>query len=194
LYDPTSGRSVREGDSLFYTGELNTATLLPNGKALITGGTHDGPRAELYDPATGKFTSISFALKPSAAASALYEGKPITRTAPDTATLLKDGRVLLSESGYLETYDPSTGAFTPAGFIFAPGQWDGPTATLLADGRVLFDGELDALYDPASGPHLMGLPTTARFGQTATLLPDGSVLIAGGSSTEDAIASAELFK
>jgi hypothetical protein len=211
LYNPTSGRFVRTGNSLFDTGNgSDTTTLLPDGKVLMTGKTYDGPRAEVYDPVKGKFTSIPFESPPGPAASANYNGKPFDRVAPDTATVLKDGRVLLFESGYLETYDPASGAFAPAGFMHAPGQWTFPTATLLPDGRVLFNGgdfipilsdytgqaASDAgTYDPATGVHLIGSMQTARLGQTATLLPDGSVLIAGGTADgENAVASAELFR
>ena len=35
------------------------------------------------------------------------------------------------------------------------------------------------LYDPASGPRLIGHMNAARAWHTATLLPDGSVLLLG---------------
>jgi WD40 repeat protein len=208
LYDPTSGRFITTGSSLIdFPHNDATATSLPAGKVLVTGTDASGPRAELYDPAAGKFTQISFAIAPGAAASAQYNGKGFDRAAPDTATLLTNGRVLLNEFGYLETYDPGTGAFTPAGFMSEPGQWGVQTATLLKDGRVLFTGgwaptpdntdivASAGLYDPASGPLGIASMHAARVYQTATLLPDGSVLIAGGSSDNaTALSSAELFK
>lgn len=174
-------------------------TVLTNGKVLLTGDADSGPRAELYDPATGKFTPIAFEVAPGAAPSAQYKGQTFERTAPDTATLLKDGRVLLFEAGYLETYDPATGMFSPAGFISPPGQWNSPTATLLANGRVLFAGgswltdpnaftyvvaSAAALYDAVDGPQLIGSMSAARGGQTITLLTNGSVLIAGGGDEQ----------
>lgn len=130
-------------------------TVLTNGKVLLTGDADSGPRAELYDPATGKFTPIAFEVAPGAAPSAQYKGQTFERTAPDTATLLKDGRVLLFEAGYLETYDPATGMFSPAGFISPPGQWNSPTATLLAK-AVCFSQEVPGLqtqtHSPMSSP------------------------------------------
>ena len=82
-----------------------------------------------------------------------------------------------------------------------------PTATLLADGRVLIAGGYDSsaspstpinlafLYDLASGLGQSAPMLSARYGQTATLLPNGSVLIVGGSKdSQNAIKSAELFK
>jgi hypothetical protein len=123
--------------------------------------------------------------------------------------LLNDGHVLLFAGGYLETFDPSAQRFTPAGFLSPPGQWNDPTATLLADGRVLFEGgwtpgagdnmspavSSASTYEPNKSSHQVGSMTTARLYETATLLFDGSVLIAGGTADqENALASAELFK
>ena len=129
---------------------------------------------------------------------------------PETATLLKDGRVLLCVFDYLVTYDSATGSFTQSGSISAPGQWLELATTLLPDGRVLFAGgylttalasktRLAAgLYDPGTGKFTpTGPMTTSRGDHTATLLPDGTVLIAGGSAegvTGTALSSAELFR
>jgi hypothetical protein len=86
----------------------HTATLLPNGKVLITGGGLAGnPGAELYDPATGKFAPAG--------------NMTAARTA-HTMTMLQDGRVLIAggHSGRRSTivihasaeiYDPTTGTF-----------------------------------------------------------------------------------
>jgi WD40 repeat protein len=186
-----------------------TSTLLPNSKVLVTGSS-DGldTVAQLYDLASGRFTTISLALP----AGAQAPSRGFDRQPPETATLLKDGRVLLFEGGYTETYDPATGACADAGFISPGDQWDFPTATLLPDGRVLFEGggidsgspyylgpvtNAAVLYDPSSRAIRTGLMVVAREGQTATLLPDGSVLIAGGQddfASDANLASAELFK
>ena len=189
-----------------------TSTLLPDGTVFVTAG-DDSLGASLYDPSTGKFTSVPFALDPGVATSTAYVTSSDGAIAPETATLLKNGRVLVYKNtevvndGYLETYDPSTRVLMPAGAMVPHGTWGyGPVATLLQDGRVLFtgtdvsEGGLGAassagLYDPSTGP--VGLPSmsTAREGQTATLLDDGSVLIAGGTpDLGNGLASAELFK
>jgi hypothetical protein len=208
LYDPASGKFTRTGIVLDFNNDA-TATRLADGKVLFIGSLVDGPAAEVYDPETGSSTTIPYALSLDAAPSALYNGQSFTRTAAQTATLLNDGHVLLFAGGYLETFDPSAQRFTPAGFLSPPGQWNDPTATLLADGRVLFEGgwtpgagdnmspavSSASTYEPNKSSHQVGSMTTARLYETATLLFDGSVLIAGGTADqENALASAELFK
>ena len=57
----------------------HTATLLPNGQVLVAGGATNTGIAELYDPATGTWTTT---------------GRGRARQ-DHTATLLSDGRVLV---------------------------------------------------------------------------------------------------
>lgn len=98
----------------------------------------DAGDAELYDPASGTFSSVG----------------PPTLVRPEGGVLLPDGRVLFAE-GYptgtlasVELYDPATGNFNLVGHsasLSAVG-W----ATLLSDGRVLLVGVGAELYDPAA--------------------------------------------
>jgi hypothetical protein len=197
-YDPASGTFSRSG-SLRYVYEDLTSHLLPDGKVLFVGPTQlNGPRVEIYDPASRKSTPLTLQLPPG-----------IAEPWPETATTLKDGRVLLCISGYLETFDPATGSFTASGSISQPAQWMVGTATLLPSGSVLFaGGELSAgpglanpavtnlagLYDPVTGFRQIASTDTARQFATVTPLPDGRVLIAGGNThLSNAVSSAELF-
>jgi hypothetical protein len=208
VYDPGKGEFAPTGPSLVVF-ETSVATILRSGQVLVAGRAAGTPYAQLYDPTLGRFTELALTLPPDAAASAQYNGRSFDRSAPETATLLKDGRVLLFESGYLETYDPATGNLAPAGFLSAPGQWEDPTATVLADGRVLLEGgtfssdpngngattaSSAATFDPLSGLQQVSPLTSARLFQTATLLPNGSVLVAGGTTDgQSALSSAEVF-
>ena len=171
-----------------------TATLLPNGKVLVTG----GYSAELYDPASRTWTPTG----------SLNE----SRNGGHTATLLANGKVLVAggisgaifETRSAELYDPATGIWTPTGSLNY-GRYS-HTATLLPDGRVLVAGGFQQshyrppvplpgaeLYDPTTGIwSTTGSLVTARGSHTATLLANGKVLVAGGQSIFS-VASAELY-
>jgi len=116
-----------------------------------------------------------------------------------TATLLRDGRVLIlggrspKDSVYAsaELYDPRSGTFSSAGSMAGGRQQH--TATLLPDGRVLIAGgywsdgqkglslSSTEIYDPATGSYSpLGSMGATRNGHAATLLDDGRVLFVGG--------------
>ena len=203
LTDPSAA-----GSPWALTGPLNiarfghTMTLLPNGKVLAAGGggyivSYDYDildSAELYDPATGKWS---------------ITGRMNEPRFGHTATLLSDGRVLVAGSGTAELYDPATAIWSRTGSPIS-NRW-GHTATLLQNGKVLVaggygvtsaDGAFDylgsaELYDPATGTwSATGSLSDARCCHTATLLQDGRVLVAGGSNDLDdgvALTSAELY-
>jgi hypothetical protein len=176
----------------------HTATLLPDGKVLVTGGWNYYWRAvsssELYSPNTGLWTST---------------GSMNTNRSGHTATLLPNGQVLVAggwenlgptKLSSTELYDPATEQWTPSGSM-SFGRAD-HTATLLSNGKVLIAGgsatggsalPTSELYDPATGTWtLTGNQNTARGNHTATLLPDGKVLIAGGNQSTTQY-SAELY-
>ena len=128
-----------------------------------------------------------------------------------TATLLKDGRVLIvggAGDNTAELFDPASGAFSFTGPLVAGRS--GATATLLSDGRVLVAGGVglapDAagrlpvltsaeIFDPVTGTFkVAGGTLHPRRNHTATLLEDGRVLMAGGYFDAICItAAAELF-
>jgi hypothetical protein len=204
LYDPSTGIFTATGNM---TGPwADTATLLANGKVLITRDDNviptDVSSADLYDPSIGTFTSAGYL--------------NVNHTGP-TATLVTNGKVLIAGGDcgdgscgavvIAELYDPATGVFSTSNMTVGREQ---DTATLLADGRVLIAGGIAAgvnpdpsvggsaeIYDPSSGTFTAtGNMPTPRALQTATMLSDGRVLIAGGYDAghfETILSSAELY-
>lgn len=118
-----------------------------------------------------------------------------------TATVLKDGRVLMV-SAQAEAYDPAADRWSAA--ATPPVVLTSKTATLLDDGRVLVVGGIDSttgrsipnaeIYDPilntwAAGASMAG----RRYEHTATLLRDGRVLIVGGTRSTVVLDSVEIY-
>jgi Galactose oxidase, central domain len=180
-----------QAQSWTLTGSLNqardnhTATLLNNGQVLVVGGSYRGtfvqyglPSAELYNPATGTFTTT---------------GNLNTGRYGHTATLLSNGKVLIAGGvngsttlSSAELYDPATGTFSVTGSLPCACYF---TATALPTGKVLFTGGINGttalvtslLYDPTSGTFVStGNLNVARAGPSNTLLANGRVLLAGG--------------
>jgi hypothetical protein len=166
----------------------HTATLLPNGKVLVVGGTYDTDSratasAELFDPTTGTWSPTG----------SMEFGRE-----DHTATLLPNGKVLVaggwneSVSGFAaaELYDPATGHFVYTGSMSRSHLMH--TATLLPNGKVLVaggqsDGSIaiatSELYDPSTGRWSVTNPMHGpRSSHQAVALANGQVLIAGGTS------------
>jgi hypothetical protein len=121
--------------------------------------------------------------------------------ASGTATLLRDGRVLLC-GGYpgegrdpqssAEVFDPSTGSFA----VLAPmtAARAEHSATLLQDGRVLLAGGTGAdgralvsteLFDPATGAFTAGPPLPGARSLHAAVAVGAQLLLVGGSADMD---------
>lgn len=172
----------------------HTATLLADGRVLVTGGYTEGPlaSAEVYDPATGLWNAT---------------GGMAEARVSHTATILPDGRVLVAggsadgvTKATAEVWSPATGLWTPTGSLLHPRQLH--TATLLEDGRVLVAAGTDGygdlqsaeIYDPDSGVWTAtGSLHTGRRAAHATGLEDGRVLVEGGLVTNAPTDSAEVY-
>ena len=179
-----AGTFARTGD-MVGSRTQHTATLLQNGKVLITGGatyvagnysSGELATAELYDPATGTFSAT---------------GSMSTARRMHTATLLPDGRVLIVGGfvGSAEIYDPATGLFAQVGST----RWArvGHEAHLLRNGRVLVIGGFAGsypliagaeVYDPATGSFsALGPPNPGNaicdFCPPSVQLANGQVLL-----------------
>ena len=194
IYDPVAKTFTPTG-SMTVPRQGQTATMLANGTVLMVGGVQNiGFRAELasaelYDPASGTFSAT---------------GSMRTAREGHTATLLRDGRVLIaggSDNGThtldsAEIYDPVAGAFSSAGHMTQPRI--AHTATLLRDGTVLIAGggrgdrpggyiayDTAEIYDPVANRFsaLAARMVNDRVGAGAMLFEDGRVLIVGGRSS-----------
>jgi hypothetical protein len=148
---PALAASFNKRGSMNAARESHTATLLANGNVLATGGDNytNGflASAELYNPATGKWT---------------FTGSMTTARVSHDAVLLQNGQVLVA-GGYhdsncclasAELYNPATGTWTATGNMTAGRS--GFVMTLLPNGEVLAAGGDNSstsaeLYNPAAG-------------------------------------------
>ncbi|MDP2729578.1 MAG: glycosyltransferase, partial [Dehalococcoidales bacterium] len=187
-----------QGGAATYLRYNHTATLLQNGKVLLTGASAiNGGRtiAELYDPTTATFSTTG--------AMAYAREKP-------TDVLLQNGKVLVIGTGFTnagdsiaELYDPSTGTWTTT----APSirtHFGRGTATLLSNGQVLVAGPgigivetgrtIAEIYDPATGIwSTTGGMLYNRTSNTTTLLPNGKVIVVGTAGTNGGQSIAEIY-
>ena len=195
LYDPAS-RTFAPTRSMAAPRVWHSLTLLPNGMVLAAGGETDTcsasgcwfagsvSTAELYDPAAGAFVATP---------------TMIAARETHTATVLKDGRVLLAGGvsyggigifgGSLasaELYSPATPLAAPVlGSVSGDGQGQG--AIFHAGTRQLATGDDPALVGDSVDIYCTGLstggvlpPQVAIGGRMAALLAVGAVPVAPG--------------
>jgi hypothetical protein len=185
IYDPGT-RKFSLTSSMTDPRGSHTATALMDGRVLIVGGGSGHypsqnvyRSAELFDPATGKFSST---------------GQMTVGRHKHAAILLRSGKVLIvggsdnrdwhGEYASAEIYDPASGTFAVTGAM-STARFKLPAAVaLLSNGKVLVagGGPFAELYDELTGSFtkVSGSLGAARFFASATLLPDGKALITGG--------------
>jgi len=196
LYDPATHSWSATGKMTSNRGG-HSGVLLPNGQVLMAGGTNGNigangydlailKSAELYNPATGKFSAT---------------GKMATARMYESATLLPNGKVLVSgglnvykprlryatATATAELFDPTNGTWSSAGRMNAMRSYH--SSTILQNGKVLVVGAGTAdLYDPATNTWTATAPPASKYtGNPAVMLQNGKVLVAS------ATANAELY-
>lgn len=207
-----SGTFDSLGSGLFYSAKANdfvastamnqersfhTSTALLDGTVLVAGGRETSdPKsslasAEIYDPATTAFTSLSNHDCPGS------PGCMITAAWKRVATRLDDGKVLFTGgtpdgvvcTAAVEVYDPVTRTFRALPNMSQP-RCDHTAA--LTNGKVLIGGGVTSysttnatspgweLFDPATGQFSpKSIDEQAGWDRTATPMPNG-VLLSGG--------------
>ena len=208
LFDPESVQFSTAEGGLQISRFGHTATVLIDGRVLIVGGrsvTTEGSAERFdaqpavlfkppYDAGAGTYTMLPQALQ-----QARWD---------HTATLLRDGRVLIlggrNDSTYFasaEIFEPTTNQFLA--ITGMPEARAGHTATLLPDGRVLVLGGQNGsgylnggvVFDAATNTFTVARDNlnVARSNHTATLLPYGEILVAGGEAGAGPLAHTELY-
>ena len=192
VYHPASLAFSPSG-TMLVPRQAHTATLLPDGKVLITGGI-DGngdivQQAELYDPASGTFSAAGTTANLGGGSNATV----ISDVDAPTQVLVYGGNTAVTQ-----IWSEASKAFTNGSGMAVQGYF--PAPVLNSNGDYVLAGGADKTgetkqvqvfspsshdFQDASGLHI------ARFGNTLTKLSNGGLLTAGGAVDESATAELE---
>lgn len=189
VWDPVAGALVA-GPPLSHARAEHTATLLPDGRVLVAGGTEGPDRydalkvAELFDPATETWT--------------LVEDDMVSKRTRHAATALHDGRVLIwgGRSAVLselpaEVFDPATQTFDALSWdAQAPSE---PGSVPLPSGKLLTRVNAKTFDPYLRTEPIFGASPSAQ--SPMVMLPFGRVFSTdlGGGAVAETRESDELF-
>ncbi|HKB15247.1 MAG TPA: kelch repeat-containing protein [Planctomycetota bacterium] len=210
IYDPSTGLFAATGPmSIPRAG--HTATLLPDGRVLVTGGTKGDASfqvdtiidilnnalssAELWNPATGLFTAVAGMSQSKVGHSALLLDDGDVLVASGVAVTVVIGIPIPSFSTVCQRFDPASNAFSSVGSLPAGTGRALFPAVKLGNGKVLVAGGTGnsplniqpiadcRLFNPATDLWEAAPPLAqARGTSAATRLLDGRVLVSGGAT------------
>ncbi|RKI75408.1 kelch-like protein [Corallococcus sp. AB049A] len=209
LYDPATGTWSTTGS--LATGRMDhSAVLLGNGQVLVSGGLYMVftslyrlDSAELYDPATGTWSSAGYL--------ATGRSEHVSLLLPSGDALIVGG--IAGDGRVTSHYSVSAAESFSAGTLTSAGTMVGAryrhAAVVLPSGAVLAAGGLNkiggstttqylssaSLYDPATGTWSATASMLAVRNQfTLSVLPSGKVLAVGGTNSSGlGLASTELY-
>jgi hypothetical protein len=164
FYNPTTNKFYRSKATLIRERSRFAASLLPDGRVLISGGYRDlnfVQHNEFYDPVTDSFYEC------------IRDSMTLEQRTYHTATTLPDGKVLLVGGGEEDAACCSTEIYDPATLQFSYGpvtqflRLVDHFAVLLPDGRVFVGG---GSYTEAMQQATFYYPNTNSFGGLISLL------------------------
>lgn len=184
LFDPIAG-TWKAASPMKATRYNHSATLLPDGKLLVAGGSARAAdilaSAEIYDPATDNWTSVS----------SLNQ----TRSGHQAVLLLNGKVMVFGGAAAEEIYDPATNRWRLGGKSNQP-HIQFATVTL-PDAKIMAIGggtnRVELYTQNETRWTFTADLSIPRRNHTATVLRDGRVLVTGGGGNGEAFQTAEIF-